>query len=615
MNLDLDNFKGSWLGNRWKGLVADARQREPTDTRFVVSQRKILAGSNEPWELRITPLRPLPAGASIAVELPIGSGGCRNWSEPAAIRKLVTDSDRAFYSCRLEPARGASLAHKLYTRGAFGTVIEIAVSEGVIGPGSAICLSINDPLAGKTFISAPQRPGPFPIYVLEWRKDLDWRCPPKWPALDVDVGPAEFLSVICKSTVTVGEAITGAVSGRAGGDSSNAPSAIPAPMINLGGSGVTLASIRPCAARPEIHLVCSTPLAASLPTAGRCTATAGSLPAATSNPILTVTDGQHRHFWGDLHFHSNLSEGYGEPQAVMEWARDVSRLDFACLNEHLEDRLAYVRPWNEAKWQRLLDVVRDFTRAGDFIALPGFELNGDVNCYFENRAEPFHPWDNMSWDDITEILRGLRARSDVLIGYHKPGAVGAYLDHAPLPDLLEVVQEKRKPGEGISRFVRAGSRVAFTGNSDSHMGLPGSPCAGHGWKSQTGLTCVLAQELSHAAVFAALREGRSYATMGQRSLLQFRVNDQWMGSVVNRTRHDGTVRVEAKIWPDQPLVRAQVYRNFQLWKEWTGSQDDCVRLEWEDSSPIEPACMYHLETEEADGRRAWVSPVHVCSAG
>ena len=54
---------------------------------------------------------------------------------------------------------------------------------------------------------------------------------------------------------------------------------------------------------------------------------------AESNPMLVTREGP-RILWGDLHGHSNFSDGTGLPEDYYRYARDVAALDVAALTDH-----------------------------------------------------------------------------------------------------------------------------------------------------------------------------------------------------------------------------------------------------------------------------------------
>ena len=56
--------------------------------------------------------------------------------------------------------------------------------------------------------------------------------------------------------------------------------------------------------------------------------------AAESNPLI-VRQEVARQLWGDLHGHSNFSDGTGLPEDFFLYARDAAGLDFAALTDHV----------------------------------------------------------------------------------------------------------------------------------------------------------------------------------------------------------------------------------------------------------------------------------------
>jgi len=55
--------------------------------------------------------------------------------------------------------------------------------------------------------------------------------------------------------------------------------------------------------------------------------------AAESNPLVVLPQ-TPRVLWGDLHGHSNLSDGSGSAEDYFRYARDIAGLDLAVLTDH-----------------------------------------------------------------------------------------------------------------------------------------------------------------------------------------------------------------------------------------------------------------------------------------
>lgn len=114
-------------------------------------------------------------------------------------------------------------------------------------------------------------------------------------------------------------------------------------------------------------------------------------------------DGNYSLFWGDIHCHSNLSDGVPliEPEEELRRARDVEDLDFAALSDHagwcfinLHYYLGmgfaiYSEETAQEKWNTIVDLTREFYEPGRFVTLAGYEWSstsgkGHRNLYFES---------------------------------------------------------------------------------------------------------------------------------------------------------------------------------------------------------------------------------------
>ena len=81
-----------------------------------------------------------------------------------------------------------------------------------------------------------------------------------------------------------------------------------------------------------------------------------------SNPML-LSPSFDRIFWGDLHGHSNLSDGTGTPEDYYRYARDVAALDVVALTDHDHWGMRLSRPSPEL-WEEIREQVRRVPRAG-----------------------------------------------------------------------------------------------------------------------------------------------------------------------------------------------------------------------------------------------------------
>lgn len=96
-----------------------------------------------------------------------------------------------------------------------------------------------------------------------------------------------------------------------------------------------------------------------------------------------------------------------------------------------------------------------------------------------------------------------------------------------------------------------GRRIGIIASSDEH--------SGQGGRRHGGLAAVFADSLTREGVFDAIRARRTYATTGERILLEFTVNGTALGESVKIPR-DGTAEISLKVWGTDLLLRVEILR-------------------------------------------------------
>ncbi|KIG15641.1 hypothetical protein DB30_05389 [Enhygromyxa salina] len=298
-----------------------------------------------------------------------------------------------------------------------------------------------------------------------------------------------------------------------------------------------------------------------------------------SNPITaTQTPPQHRKYWGDLHAQSDATVGTGTEVEYFEFGRDWAHLDVMC---HQGNDFQMT----DEDWRRLNEVVRRFHQDGRFVVFPGYEWSantaagGDRNVMYleegmpimrsshwqipgtpEDQHTPAHPAD--------VLFSKLREHVDldkVVLAAHCGGRyadIREYFDEE-LGPLIEVMS-----CWGVFEWLLwdafdKGYEVGVVANSDGHKGRPGAEGPGAGqFGIFGGLTCMLAESLTRAAVFNALKQRRCYGTTGPRMDLNFEVEGRVMGSsfAVDRDR----VQVTASVVGVGPIESLQLFRGREL---------------------------------------------------
>lgn len=283
------------------------------------------------------------------------------------------------------------------------------------------------------------------------------------------------------------------------------------------------------------------------------------------NPIKVVADTKSRIYWGDLHAHTQMTDGQGSPDSNLRYGKEDAQLDFLSLPEHDQ----WLDDW---EWGTLkADVERNY-QEDLFIPLLGYEWTmpaakgGHQTVIFR---EPFgrdriakHTTDRLS-DLYTQLRRG-NATEDVLIipHAHAPGD-WRYAD----PRLLALVEIHSEQGffEWFGNYyARHGNRVGFVAASDNHTARPGNSRDG-------GLTAVMTSTRTANDLFDALKNRSTYATSGERMILDFKVNSAPMGS---RAPYSGRRIIQGEVNGSAPIEVISIFKNGSLLWEKTYSRPE-----------------------------------------
>ena len=281
---------------------------------------------------------------------------------------------------------------------------------------------------------------------------------------------------------------------------------------------------------------------------------------ATSNPVWALASPEWRVFWGEMHGHTDFAEGQGSPDAFFRYAREDSRLDFATLTEH--------DFWtDDAEWAAMKELTRRSTEDGRLIAFLGYEWTatpdrgGHHNVFFRTPDRDRVPIQVAN--RLPMLYDGLRRGNkpdDLLVIPHAHSA-GDWTQSDPDLERLAEIYSSHGTFEWYGNmFLRNGFDVGFIGGSDDHRAMPGGP---HG-KNQSsmlgipGLAAAMAPSKTPDALFDALRARRTYATSGQRILLDARLN----GTGPGQRQADAPRRqIQAKVSGTAPIERIDVIRN------------------------------------------------------
>jgi hypothetical protein len=348
-----------------------------------------------------------------------------------------------------------------------------------------------------------------------------------------------------------------------------------------------------------------------------------------SNP-LEVGERVPRILWGDLHGHSNLSDGTGTPEDFYAYARDVAALDVAVLTDHDHWGMQPLDSHPDL-WERIRAATSAAYEPGRFVTLLGYEYTSWIHghrhvLYFEDRGA-IHSSLSEACESPLDLWAALRAEDvpALTFAHHSAGGpIPTNWDIAPDPELeplTEIVsvhgssEAMDSPGRIYSpvpgNFVRdaldKGYRFGFVGSGDGHDGHPGLTRLA---APSGGLVAILAEERNRPTVLQALRERRTYATNGPRMLLRAALGATRMGGSVAAPQDGAALLFFVRAVGTAPLRSIHVVRSGAIVAEL-----DCQDA-WDYSASVDLADLkageyVYARVVQADRGLAWSSPFYV----
>ena len=357
-----------------------------------------------------------------------------------------------------------------------------------------------------------------------------------------------------------------------------------------------------------------------------------------SNPLV-ARDAVAKQLWGDLHGHSNFSDGTGLPEDYFAYARDVAALDFAALTDHDHWGVEFLDD-DPDMWATLRAAANQFHQPGRFVTLPGYEwtswLHGHRHVLYFADDGPVLSSLDPEYQTPDQLWAGLRGMPAMTFAHHSAGGpIGTNWNYAPDPELEPVTEIVSVHGSSefgdapgtiykpiAGNFVREvlearGFTLGFIGSGDSHDGHPGlvhlDPTSPMG-----GLVALVSETNSRAAIREAMQARRVYATNGPRIWLRVSLDGHAMGSILDVSasapagndaaepeRQDLEIRIAALA----PLERVDIIRSGQPPYGIAGES----RREFSITLAIPKLTkgeFVYVRAQQEDGGMAWSSPIY-----
>ena len=279
-------------------------------------------------------------------------------------------------------------------------------------------------------------------------------------------------------------------------------------------------------------------------------------------------------YFGQLHSHTDISDGTGSVEDAFEHASNVPGLDFLAVTDHSNsfgagnsktgevafDQIDLGKDMSSlsGEWASGHAAAEEITEEGTFVGIYGFEMTwsggfGHINTFntpgYESRNSdefPNNPTGHVNYyNKLVEVEESLSQ-------FNHPGTTfGDFADFGYYSqayderiNLIEVGNGEGAIGssgyfpsyEYYTRALDKGWHVAPTNNQDNHKGNWGD--------SNTARSVVLASELTEDAIYDAIANHRVYATEDNDLSILYSLNDNVMGSIIGE---QDAIEIEAQI--------------------------------------------------------------------
>jgi hypothetical protein len=365
---------------------------------------------------------------------------------------------------------------------------------------------------------------------------------------------------------------------------------------------------------------------------------------ARSNPLEVIDEeaGQDRIYWGEIHAHTEMSDGIGEYSELYRHAQQEGGLDFAAATDHAEF-------FSDNQWLWMQDVTNAWNQPGRFVTLVGYETEGkqrDRTVYtshprltlFRGRYPPTSSldivWGHFHGDE--QVVGGVHALLAHGVnwehwGHHDPSVerfveiysmwgASDFRDNPLVPDWMDEWISKGiiKPPMTTNDLLQKGAKLGFTGGGDCHQGHCGfvsedpdgqvaipKRLAAY-LQFRCGMTAAVMPRLDRSSLIKALRERRTYATTGARILLDFTAAGLPIGAIGSADE----VECRAAVHAVQPLRLVEIIKDGNV--VWSGESNQLdMIVTWQDPEPPSTEHYYYLHIVQDDGHMAWSSPIWV----
>ncbi len=292
-----------------------------------------------------------------------------------------------------------------------------------------------------------------------------------------------------------------------------------------------------------------------------------------------IGEAQYRHYYGQIHSHTNYSDGAGGLTDALEYASNADQIDFFAITDHsnyfdesgnlgtFDDENSGLRSKTDSaksKWKEYKETIESYASV-DFLPFYGFEMTwtksganyGHINTFntvgFVSRNDPeFNNKQNAA--GLIKYYEALTTLDNSFSQFNHPGSTFGTFDDFGHYDArydaeLQLVEVGNGEGpihgngyypsyEQYTKALDKGWHVAPSNNQDNHKGKWGD--------ANDARNVAIADDLTLTSIMDAVDNHRWYATEDKNLKIDYTLDGNIMGSKLE-IPHEQAIKIKVQI--------------------------------------------------------------------
>ena len=285
---------------------------------------------------------------------------------------------------------------------------------------------------------------------------------------------------------------------------------------------------------------------------------------------FTIGEATFQRYFGQLHSHTQYSDGAGSLESALAYIKalpESANVDFVAFTDHSNyfDKSGAANPegalydmtkateYSQQTWKSYKDAVAAFNaeNAGSMVAIAGFEMTwsggpGHINTFntpgivSRNNTTLNNKTKDAGLQAYYKLLSQTEGANSISQFNHPGTTFGNFIDFGYWDAVVDTRMYMVEVGNGegqigaggyypsYEQYIMAldkGWHVAPTNNQDNHKGRWGN--------ANDARDVILTDDFSESGIYAALRARRMYATEDKNLDLDYTVNGNMMGSIID----------------------------------------------------------------------------------